>query len=89
MFAFTPYQLASIAQSLVCLTADTGGFKFESQVDHITFVEIDHEIIAMVIDHEIIGMVIHHEIIAMVIDHEIIGMVIHHEIIAMVILSVR
>ena len=48
-FAFTPYQPASIAQSLACLTADPRGLKFESQLDHITFVEIDHEIIATAI----------------------------------------
>ena len=48
-FAFSPYQPASIAQSLVCLTADPGGLKFESQLGHITLVEIDHEIIATVI----------------------------------------
>ena len=61
-FAFTPYQPVSIAQSLACLTTDPvwvgggggggrggGGLKFESQLGHIPFVEIDHKVIATVI----------------------------------------
>ena len=32
-------------QSVARLTADPGGRKFESLLDHITFVEVDHKII--------------------------------------------
>ena len=37
------------AQSVVGLTADPGVTKFKSQVCHITFMDIDHEIISMAI----------------------------------------
>ena len=35
-------------QSKVCLTADLGGRKFESQLEQVTFVEIDQDIISVV-----------------------------------------
>ena len=48
--AFSPdSQLGSIMQLVACLTADLGGYKFESQLVHITFMQIDNEIKSTVI----------------------------------------